>query len=58
MYRIDVFTDATALAQKVAASPDGASPAELESLLRNHDERFRQGIQIAFDAARTGIGTP
>jgi len=57
-YHIAVFTDAAALVQKIAAasgatSPDGAGPAELQSLLESHDERFRQRFQIAFDAAKT-----
>jgi hydrogenase/urease accessory protein HupE len=55
-YRIELVTDATALAQKIAAatgatSPDAAGPAELQTLLQSHDEMFRRRLQIAFDAA-------
>ena len=53
-YSIEVTTDASALAQKlaVATSPDNATPAELEALLRKYDGQFRQRVQVDFDAKR------
>src|ERR1035438_10450983 len=56
-YSIEVVGDATALVQKLAAAsgetaPDGAGWPELQSLLRSHDGRFRERLQIAFDAKK------
>jgi len=56
-YSIEIVTDASALAQKLAASaggasPDGAGSAELEALLRKCDRQFRQRVEIDFDAKR------
>src|SRR5262244_1132442 len=54
-YEIQVVTDATALAEKLAASagrslPADASPAHIQSLLAGSDENFRRRVEIAFDA--------
>lgn len=53
-YDIEVVTDATALAEKLAASSGkqlsaGMEASGLEALLRGADDRFRQRVRIAFD---------
>src|SRR5215831_16573512 len=53
-YEIQVVTDATALAEKLAAGrslPADASPAHIQSLLAGSDENFRRRVEITFDAA-------
>jgi hypothetical protein len=53
-YRIEVTTDATSLAQKLAAVSgvdlaDGASAAEVLALIRRSDATFRRRAAVAFD---------
>jgi hydrogenase/urease accessory protein HupE len=55
-YDNEIVTDAAALAEKLAASASSSSPADprpdrLQSLLTQFDEKFRQRVKIAFDAA-------
>jgi hydrogenase/urease accessory protein HupE len=53
-YDIEIVTDATALVEKLEASAGGSLPAgtgsaRLQSLLIGFDEKFRQGVKLAFD---------
>lgn len=58
-YRVEIVTDATALAEKLEAStgatlpynmrPSNMSAPALQSLLVNFDPRFRQRIKLSFD---------
>jgi hydrogenase/urease accessory protein HupE len=57
-YDVEIVTDATALAEKLAASAGGtapadASPARLQAFLTSFDGRFRQRLKLAFDASET-----
>jgi hydrogenase/urease accessory protein HupE len=53
-YRVEIVTDATALAEKLEASVGASLPANtnaptLQSLIANFDERFRQRVKLSFD---------
>jgi hydrogenase/urease accessory protein HupE len=55
-YEVEIVTDATALAEKFQALAGGASPvparaADLQSLLMDFDDRFRQRVKLAFDGS-------
>ena len=55
-YDVEIVTDATALIEKLEASagplpPANTSSPNLQSLLTNFDETFRQRVKIAFDAS-------
>jgi hydrogenase/urease accessory protein HupE len=56
-YRIDITTDAQALAEKLATISGeplpsaGSSPALLQAQIRNHDDLFRGRFSAAFDGA-------
>src|SRR5262249_34608399 len=54
-YQVEIMTDATALAEKLAAASGAAVPVEaradlLQALLMRFDPRFRERAVMAFDA--------
>lgn len=53
-YSIEVVTDASALAQKLAAVSGEPEPETTDAaLLRGHDAAFRRRVQIAFDGTKS-----
>ena len=53
-YNVDIMTDAAALVEKLEASSEQSSPADLrpgplQSALVRFDEKFRQRVKLAFD---------
>jgi len=55
-YNIEIVTDAVALVEKLEASAGGSSPANtrparLQSFFTSFDEKFRQRVELAFDAS-------
>lgn len=54
-YQVEILTDATALAEKLQASVPNSPPIDdcptcLQSLFAGSEERFRQRVEVAFDA--------
>src|SRR5262245_26078391 len=55
-YEIEIVTDATALAEKLAASsgrpaPADVSPASLSSVLAGADQQFRKRVKVVFGSS-------